>query len=379
MKFVLAPDSFKESMTAKEVCTAMEKGIKKVLKDAECISVPMADGGEGTMQSLVDATGGSIYSLEVTAPMGDKTIGKYGILGDGKTAIIEMAESSGIDLVKRSERNPLVATTYGVGELIKDALDRNVEKIIIGLGGSATNDGGAGMLQALGVSLKDSEGNELSFGGEALKNLSSIDMSNFDKRVLNTKFEAACDVENPLTGPKGASYVFGPQKGASKEDVEVLDNALRNFADVVRKQLNKEMDDLKGAGAAGGLGGSVAVFLNAELKRGIELVIKYSGLEEKVVGADYVFTGEGSIDFQSKYGKTPVGVALVAKEHNIPVIAVAGRTGEGIEELYEYGITSILGILPSIVSLDEALETGKENIERTIENVTRIIVSSKKN
>ena len=377
-KIVLAPDSFKESMTAKEACIAMEKGIKKVFKEVECVHVPMADGGEGTMESLVDATGGTLYAVEVTAPLGNKISGRFGSLGDGETAIIEMAEASGLHLVKREERNPLVTTTFGTGELIKAALDKGAKKIIIGLGGSATNDGGAGMLQALGVRLKDKDNNEISFGGGALNKLETIDLSGFDNRILDVAIEVACDVKNPLTGENGASYVFGPQKGATKEMVEILDANLKHYGDLIRKSLGKKVDSIEGVGAAGGLGAALVGFCNGKLKKGIDLVIKYSKLEEKMKDADYVFTGEGSIDFQTKFGKTPVGVASVAKSMDIPVVAFAGKIGTGIDELYDLGINSVIGIMPGVISLEEALERGKENLAISSENIARIIKVSEK-
>lgn len=372
-KFILAPDSFKESMTAKEACFAMEKGIKKVFKDAQCVHVPMADGGEGTMESLVDATEGTLYTVEVTAPLGNKIESRFGILGDRVTAVIEMAEASGLHLVKRDERNPLVTTTYGTGELIKAALDKGAKRLIIGLGGSATNDGGAGMLQALGVGLKDKRGNDLTFGGGALENLETIDLSNFDKRILEIEIEVACDVKNPLTGENGASYVFGPQKGATKEMVEVLDKNLKHYEEVVKKEFDKDIDNIEGAGAAGGLGAALLGFCNGKLRKGIDLVIKYSKLEEKIKDADFVFTGEGSIDSQTKFGKTPIGVSNIAKKYNIPVIAFAGRVGSGIEELYDLGIDSIIGIMPGVSTLEEALENGKSNLEVSSNNIARII------
>ncbi|MEW8957463.1 glycerate kinase [Clostridium sp.] len=372
-KFILAPDSFKESMTAKEACFAMEKGIKKVFKDVQCVNVPMADGGEGTMESLVDATEGALYTVEVTAPLGNKIESRFGILGDGVTAVIEMAEASGLHLVKRDERSPLVTTTYGTGELVKAALDKGAKRLIIGLGGSATNDGGAGMLQALGVGLKDKRGNELPFGNGALENLETIDLSNFDKRILEMEIEVACDVKNPLTGENGASYIFGPQKGATKEMVKVLDKNLKHYGEVVKKELGKDIDNIEGAGAAGGLGAALVGFCNGKLRKGIDLVIKYSKLEEKIKNADFVFTGEGSIDSQTKFGKTPIGVANIAKKYNIPVIAFAGKVGAGIEELYDLGIDSIIGIMPGVSTLEEALEDGKGNLEVSANNIARII------
>ena len=373
MKFILAPDSFKESMTAKDACISMEKGIRKVFKDATCIHVPMADGGEGTVDALIESTNGNIYEVEVTAPLGNKVKAKFGILGDGKTAVIEIAEASGIHLVKLEDRNPLLTTTFGTGELIKHALDMNVERIIIGLGGSATNDGGVGMLQALGASFKGSDGKEIALGGGALKDLCTIDLSGFDKRVYDVKIEVACDVKNPLTGEKGASFVFGAQKGGNKETLEVLDSNLKHYAEVVKRDMGKEIDKVEGAGAAGGLGAALIGFCNGKLESGIDLVIKYSNLEEKVRKADFVFTGEGSIDFQTKFGKTPIGVAKIAKKYNIPVIAFGGRIGEGIDELYSLGIDSVIGITPGVISLEEALNKGKENLEISTENVVRII------
>lgn len=377
MKFILAPDSFKESMTAKEACISMENGIRKVFKDATCIHVPMADGGEGTVDALIESTNGNLHEVEVTAPLGNKVKAKFGILGDGKTAVIEMAEASGIHLVKLEDRNPLLTTTFGTGELIKYALDMNVERIIIGLGGSATNDGGVGMLQALGASFKDSDGKEIAFGGGVLKDLCTIDLSGFDKRIYDVKIEVACDVKNPLTGENGASFVFGAQKGGNKETLEELDSNLKHYAEVVKRDMGKEIDKVEGAGAAGGLGAALIGFCNGKLESGIDLVIKYSDLEDKVRKADFVFTGEGSIDFQTKFGKTPIGVAKIAKKYNIPVIAFGGRIGEGIDELYSLGIDSVIGITPGVISLDEALSKGKDNLEISAENVVRILETRK--
>ena len=370
---VLAPDSFKESMTAKEACIAMEKGIKRVNSNISCIHVPMADGGEGTMQSLVDATNGKIHSIEVVGPLGNKVEAEYGILGDGEIGILEMASASGIHLVHPEKRNPLLTTTYGTGELIKACLDHGVKKLLIGIGGSATNDGGAGVIQALGGKLLDKQGDELAFGGGELGKISTIDLSNFDARLKEVIVEVACDVSNPLCGENGASNVYGPQKGATREMISVLDDNLRHYADVIKRELDKDVLDVPGAGAAGGLGAGLMAFLNGNLKKGIEMVIEYAGLEEKVKDADMVWTGEGSIDLQTQYGKTPLGVATVAKKYNKPVIALAGRIGEGIEVLYESGIDSIFGITKGATSLDEALVKGKENIEKTSENIIRLM------
>lgn len=370
---VLAPDSFKESMTAKEACIAMEKGINKVNPSIKSIHVPMADGGEGTMQSLVDATNGTIYTIEVTGPLGNKVQGQYGILGHGEIGVLEMASASGIHLVSADKRNPLVTTTYGTGELIKACLDKGVKKLLIGIGGSATNDGGAGVIQALGGKLLDKEGNELAFGGGELGKLHSIDLSGFDHRLKTVSVEVACDVNNPLCGEKGASNVFGPQKGATKEMIDILDSNLNHYAAIIKEQVGKDVLNVEGAGAAGGLGAGLMAFLNGNLKKGIEMVIEYSGLEEAIQKADMVWTGEGSIDFQTQYGKTPLGVATVAKKYNKPVIAFAGRVGDDIDVLYEKGIDSIFGIMKGVISIEEALEKGKENIEKTAENVIRLM------
>lgn len=370
---VLAPDSFKESMSEKEACIAMERGIKKVNQDIKCVHVPMADGGEGTMQSLVDATNGKIYSLEVVGPLGNKVQAEYGILGDREVGILEMASASGIHLVSLDKRNPLITTTYGTGELIKACLDKGVKKLLIGIGGSATNDGGAGVIQALGGKLLDKDGNELGFGGGELGKLHNIDLTNFDPRLKDVVVEVACDVNNPLCGEKGASNVFGPQKGATPDMVSLLDNNLKHYANIIKEQIGMDVLEVPGAGAAGGLGAGLMAFLNGTLKKGIEIVIEYSGLEEKVKEADMVWTGEGSIDFQTQYGKTPLGVATIAKKYDKPVIAFAGRVGDNIDVLYEKGIDSIFGIMKGVTSIEEALEKGKENIEKTSENVIRLM------
>lgn len=372
---LLAPDSFKESMTAKEVCEAMEMGIKKANKGITCIHVPMADGGEGTMESLVDATDGKIYKINVIGPLENKVEASYGILGDGETGVIEMASASGIHLVPLEKRNPLITTTYGTGQLIKACLDHGVKKLLIGIGGSATNDGGVGAIQALGGKFFDKEGNELGFGGGELGKLVSIDLSNFDNRLKDVVVEVACDVNNPLCGKTGASNVFGPQKGATAETIEVLDNNLRHYGNLIKEQLDIDILDIPGAGAAGGLGAGLMAFLNGKLNRGIDLVIKYSKLEEKLPLADMVWTGEGSIDFQTQFGKTPLGVAKVAKKYNKPVVALAGRVGSDIEILYSMGIDSIFSITRNISTLEEALLKGPENMEKTAENIVRLMKS----
>ena len=370
---VLAPDSFKESMTAKEVCEAMERGIRKANSQIRCIHVPMADGGEGTMQSLVDATGGRVYSKEVVGPLGNNVVAEYGILGNGEIGVIEMASASGIHLVDSEKRNPLITTTFGTGQLIKACLDKGVKKLLIGIGGSATNDGGAGFIQALGGRLLDENGDDLSYGGGALAKLHTIDLSNLDERLKYVSVEVACDVNNPLCGKEGASYVFGPQKGATREMIEILDQNLSHYAEVIKEQLGKDVISKAGAGAAGGLGAGLMAFLDVKLKSGIEMVIEYANLEEKVRDADMVWTGEGSIDFQTQYGKTPLGVTMIAKKYNKSVIALAGRVGNDIDVLYDKGIDAIFGIMRGVTSIEEALVKGPENVEKTSENIIRLL------
>lgn len=371
--FVLAPDSFKESMTAKEVCIAMEKGLRKIYPDASYIHVPMADGGEGTVQSLVDASSGIIQQKEVSGPLGQPVMAQYGILGDGTTAAIEMASASGIHLVTPDSRDPLRTTTYGTGELIRACLDLGIRKIIIGIGGSATNDGGTGMAEALGAKFLDAQGQPLARGGGDLNKLAHIDVSGLDPRLQEVELIVACDVTNPLCGEHGASRVFGPQKGATPEMVQLLDANLSHYAEVVKQQLGKDIRDVPGAGAAGGLGAGLLIFTQAVLRKGIEIVIEYTGLQGKLDDADVVFTGEGGIDFQTKFGKTPYGVAQAAKEAGKPVIAIAGYVGEGIDTLYTEGIDAVFGIVPGAADLDKLLREGPENVERTMENIARVL------
>ncbi|CAI8782743.1 glycerate kinase [Priestia megaterium] len=373
MKIVVAPDSFKESLTALHVCEAVEKGIKTHFPNAEISKVPMADGGEGTVQSLVDATGGQIIQAKVTGPLGKEVEAFYGILGDGNTAVIEMAAASGLHHVPVDKRNPLITTTRGTGELILKALDHKVKHIIIGIGGSATNDGGAGMAKALGAKLLDANGAEIKEGGGSLDQLASIDLTNLDFRLAEVKVEVACDVDNLLTGETGASAVFGPQKGATPDMVRQLDRNLAHYAAVIEKEMDIHIQNVAGAGAAGGLGGGLLAFLSAELKPGVDIVIEATQLESYIKDADLVITGEGRIDGQTIYGKTPIGVAKTAKKHSVPVIAIAGSIGAGSEAVYEHGIHALFSVVPGAVALSEALEKADENIERTAKNVASVI------
>jgi glycerate 2-kinase len=375
MKIVIAPDSFKESMTAAEVCTAVEAGFRKVFGDIEYVHVPVGDGGEGTVRSVVDATDGRIVEVQATGPLGKKVDAFYGITGDGKTAVIEMAAASGLHLVPRESRNPLLTTTWGTGELILDALDKKVERIVLGLGGSATNDGGAGMATALGVKFLDVNGEELRPGGEALSELLTIDVSEMDPRLKSVKVDVASDVTNPLTGPLGASAVFGPQKGATPEMVGILDESLKRYAEVVDRVLGIQVDELPGAGAAGGLGAGVVAFLDGKLQSGIDLVLDVIGFEEAVRDAALVITGEGRIDSQTVHGKAPVGVAKRAKavKSDVPVIAIAGSIGPDYEAVFEHGIDAVFSVVNGVVTLEEALANGAVNVEKTAENMARLL------
>lgn len=377
MNIVIAPDSFKGSLTAGEVCNYVEKGIKKVIIDANIVKVPMADGGEGTVQSLVDATSGQIVKKTVKGPLLNEVEAFYGILGDGKTAVIEMAAASGLPLISDGERNPLKTTTYGTGELIKDAVDKGCKKIIIGIGGSATNDGGTGMAIALGAKFLDTNGDSIGFGGGELAKIAKIDLTSFNSLLKDVTIIAACDVDNPLCGEKGASYVYGPQKGATKEMVEILDKNLFHYGKLLEMKFNKKIIDYPGAGAAGGLGAGLLAFLNAQLKRGIDIVTEVTGLEEKVSQADLVITGEGKIDFQTSFGKTPYGVAMISKKYNKPVIAIAGGIGKGAEELYNMGIDSIFSIVDGPLSLEEAIKNSAQLVEDSAERIIRLINISK--
>ncbi|EOB2812522.1 TPA: glycerate kinase [Vibrio vulnificus] len=369
MKIIIAPDSYKESLTAMDVAIAIEKGFKQVLPDAHYVKLPMADGGEGTVQSMVDATGGTIIEHTVIGPLGQNVDGFFGLLGEGKTAVIEMAAASGLHLVSPELRNPLITTTLGTGELIKAALDHGVEHIIVGIGGSATNDGGIGMAQALGIKLLDVHGNALGHGGGELAKLATIDCSQLDPRLAQVRLEVACDVDNPLCGPKGASAVFGPQKGATPEMVTILDKNLAHYAAIIKQQLGVDVRDMAGAGAAGGMGAALLGLLNAELRPGIEIVMDAVRLDEIVADADLVITGEGRIDSQTIHGKTPIGVARTAKKHGLPVIGIAGCLSADCGVVHEHGLDAVFAVVNRSVDLPTALAEAAENVELTARNV----------
>lgn len=373
MRIVVAPDSYKGSMSAMDVASAMEQGILETFPDAQVIKVPIADGGEGTTDSLVNATGGRFMKNEVIGPLGTRVEACWGILGDGKTAVIEMAAASGLMLVTQEDRNPLITTTYGTGQLMKAALDKGIRKLIIGIGGSATNDGGSGMARALGVRFLDSKGNELPNGGAALKNLASIDLSLLDPRVDETEILVACDVDNPLCGSRGASAVYGPQKGATPEMVHQLDEALRHYASIAQSPKGKDILQSPGAGAAGGLGAGLMLFTPAVLKPGIQIILEVTDFEEKVKTADLVLTGEGRTDFQTAHGKAPVGVAEVANKHNVPTVCLSGGLGPGCDEVLEKGIAGLMSIVPYPMDLEECIESAREFVQRAAARLCRII------
>ncbi|PMD70761.1 glycerate kinase [Companilactobacillus nuruki] len=378
MKIVLAPDSYKNSLTAKEVAESMRRGFEKVYPDAEYLNVPMADGGEGTVQSLVDAKDGKIVTETVTNPLGKPTQAHYGLI-DEDVAVIEMAEASGIQYINQFTQNPYITTTFGTGQLMRSAIKNGAKTIIIGIGGSATNDGGAGMAQALGAHLLDENNEELQYGGAMLAKLEKIDISEMMPELKDVKVIIASDVTNPLTGPNGASHVFGPQKGASDEMVEFLDDALSHYARIIKRDLQKDLETTPGAGAAGGLGAGLLAFTNSQMRSGVDIVIDYTGLKEKVQDADIVVTGEGQIDFQTKFGKTPIGVAKATKAVNpkTTVIAIAGSVGEKISELYPLGIDAIFTCVPGVEELSKAIQDTDKNLQQVSENIARLIKNTK--
>ena len=370
-KIVIAPQEFKGSLTAIEIARAIEVGVKRANPDAATVLAPVADGGDGTLQALVDSSGGRIESATVIGPLGEQVAAEWGALGDGKTAVIEMARSSGLALVDLDARDPRRATTRGVGELITAALDADQSEFIIGIGGSATNDGGAGMMQALGASLLDGNGRELGPGGTALAKLDRIDVSNLDERVRSAGVVVACDVNNPLCGPTGASAVFGPQKGATPEIVAELDAALGHFADIMERDLGADVRDRAGAGAAGGLGAGLMALLDAELRAGVDIVLDAVKLDDQLDGADLVITGEGQIDASTVFNKAPVGVARLASQRGIPVIALSGSLGEGYEGVHELGIDAVFTLVDRPMTLDEALEDTERLVSALAEEATR--------
>ena len=373
MKIVIAPQEFKGSISALDAARAMGDGIRRVVPDAEVALVPVADGGDGTLETLVEASGGRVHDVGVTGPLGERRTAQWGAMGDGVTAVIEMARTSGLALLSAEERNPLIATTYGLGEAMRAALDAGFRRFIIGIGGSATNDAGAGMAQALGVRLVDGAGDELGFGGAVLADLAAIDMGGLDARIAECETLVACDVNNPLTGPTGASAIYGPQKGATPAMVAELDAALAHFARVVKRDIGADIAETPGSGAAGGLGGGLIAFAGGQLRSGVDIVLDAVGLDDALVGADLAVTGEGSMDHSTIYNKAPVGVAARAKRLGIPVVDISGSLGAGFRDAHAHGIDAATAIVPGPMTLGEASERAAELIADAAEEMMRFM------
>ncbi len=371
MRVVIAPDSFKESLSAWDVSQAIARGVREAEPYADVVCVPMADGGEGSLDAVLAATSGERRHARVRNANGQDCDASWAWLGDGK-AFIEMAAAAGLEQIPPAQRRPLEASSYGVGQLISQALDAGARHIVLGLGGSASNDAGAGLLQALGAHLLDDGGNELPVGGAALQHLAHISVEGLDPRLKDASFEIAVDVDNPLCGPRGASAIFGPQKGATADDVAVLDAALAHFAQICATQLGKDEKDTPGMGAAGGLGFAVKTCFTAKFRPGVELIAELSGLASALEATDLVFTGEGRMDAQTLLGKTPAGVAKYASRRGIPVIAIAGSLGEGYEALYEIGITAAFSLAPGPITLEHACQNTSEFLRQRARDCTRL-------
>lgn len=370
-RILIAPDSFKESLSAGEVAHFLKKGIKKSLPDAIIDIAPVADGGEGFLKVLTEGTGGVFKTFNVHDALMRPVKAEIGFSGDKQTAFIEMATASGLELIHSGERNPLIASTFGTGEMIKHAIETGCKKIVIGIGGSATNDGGAGMAQALGAKFLNKDRKELLPGGKQLSELCDIDLSGFEKNL--PEILVACDVSNPLIGPNGASAIYGPQKGATPEMVQQLDAALKNYAQIIRKQFNIDIENIPGAGAAGGLGGGLVAFTGAKLVSGFQLVAEILDIENQIAKADFVITAEGKLDAQTVNGKAPFGVAQLAKKHKKAVIGIAGTLGNGHEKLYDSGFDLLISIVNKPLSLAEAIQNAPELVENCGFQIGKII------
>lgn len=369
MKIIIAPDSFKESLSASAVADAIERGLRRALPDVECVKLPIADGGEGTVDALINATSGQRISVAVTGPMGTPVQGFFGLLGDGKTAVIEVAAACGLQWVAPEDRDPLLATSYGVGELIKAALDRDVDKIIIGLGGSATNEGGIGMLQALGCRCITAAVEDVPWGAGGLDELADIDLSGLDPRLARVELLLACDVNNTLLGERGATAVFGPQKGVTAQTAVRIESNLARIATILTSRTGDDIASLRGGGAAGGIGATLQGVLNAEMASGIDIVLNTLHFDAQVRDADLVITGEGRLDAQTGGGKGPAGVITRAHAHGCPSIALAGSLGSGYEALYELGLISAFSLVPGIISYERALREAATLLESTAFNI----------
>ncbi|TFF14382.1 glycerate kinase [Pseudomonas sp. BCA14] len=372
MKIIIAPDSFKDSLSAEGVARAIAEGLAHVWPDAQLVQCPMADGGEGTVDAVLAACNGELRRQPVHGPLGGTVEARWGWLADSRTAIIEMAEASGLQLVPPGQRDACSSSTYGTGELIRAALDLDAQRIILAIGGSATNDGGAGAMQALGVQLFDSNGQPLPAGGLALAGLARIDLEQLDPRLARVRFDIAADVNNPLCGPQGASAIFGPQKGATPEQVQQLDAALGHFADHCAKVLPKDVRDEPGSGAAGGLGFAAKAFLGAQFRAGVDVVAELVGLDDAVRGADLVMTGEGRFDAQTLRGKTPFGVARIAQRHQVPVIVIAGTLGDGYEQMYAHGVAAAFALPNGPMSLERACSEAPRLLRERAADIARV-------
>ena len=382
MKIVVAPQALKGSLDAARVAEGMEAGIHAVAPQTDVVSLPIADGGEGTVRALVAATGGKLLSATVTGPLGEKVNAQFGVLGDradsgGDTAVIEMAAASGLPLVPLEQRNPLVTTTYGTGELIRAALDAGCTRILIGIGGSATNDGGAGMAQALGVSLLDATGHELGPGGQALRRLARIDGSRLDPRLRTVRVDVACDVSNPLVGPTGASAVYGPQKGASPEMIATLDAALAHYADIIQRDRGMDVRLVPGAGAAGGLGAGLLAFLDAHLTPGAQLVLDALAFRRHVRGASLILTAEGQLDGQTAYGKAVSAVAAIGREEGVPVVALVGRVAMADAELDQLGVAAAVPLADGPMSLEQSMKRAYGLVVSATIRTMRLLITGR--
>jgi glycerate kinase len=373
VKIVVAPDSYKGSLSAVAVADAIARGAAAVFPGAQIARVPVADGGEGTVEALVVATGGHVEERTVRGPLGEPVRARWGVLGGAGGAVVEMAAASGLPLVPPARRDPRVTSTYGTGELLRAALDAGVRRVVLGIGGSATNDGGAGLARALGVRFLDAAGAELPEGGAALARLDRIDLSGLDPRLSEVELEVACDVDNPLTGPRGASAIYGPQKGATPELVRVLDAALERYAAVARAATGRDVAGRPGAGAAGGLGAGLLFFTPARLRPGVEIVLEAAGFDALVRGADLVVTGEGRTDFQTAMGKAPAGVAAAAKRHGVPVVCLAGGLGDGADDVLARGVDALASTVPSPMTLEEAVLGGAALVEAAAVRALRLV------
>ncbi|SDM60948.1 glycerate kinase [Kriegella aquimaris] len=369
MNIVIAPDSFKECLSAKEVATAIAMGVFEAISDVEVFKIPISDGGEGLLETLMQGSGGKFVEVVVKDPLMRSIKASYGILEDKKTAVIEMALASGLELLKENEKNPMLTSTYGTGQLIKDALDNGCTKIIIGIGGSATNDGGAGMARALGAKFLNKKGEELNEGGGSLNELNNIDLSNFDDRLSRCEVVVACDVSNPLTGQNGASMVYGGQKGGSHEDLLKLDKNLAHLAAIIKSELQIDIAETPGAGAAGGIGAALMAFMKGRLVNGIELVLETLKMEEYIKSADLVITGEGKIDGQTLHGKTIAGIAKMAKKYRVPVVVITGKIGEDIEPIYDMGVCGVYSIVNEPMDLHQAITEAPKLIQNSVKNI----------